>query len=200
MNEVQVVGSLERFSLHESQEESLEKALESLVDHLYFSSFTGWRDNYGAYLVLKAIFSNIQDQDVTAAFNHFEDKVQGYLKNRFYFYWNHYEFIELIDNISYKNATICSDQLKADMICHLKTLLPEIDDACNGAINNQSSLSLIFGQLTAIGFILQDTQLSTDLQAKGKEIVNTWFFPRFGHVAPSLKARVNELLDLLEKS
>ena len=122
------------------------------------------------------------------------------LTKQFYFVWDHVEFSELIDNMQLEKPTVSSDQLKTGMTACLKTLLPEVDNACSGMINNQFSLNVIFGQLTAIGFILQDTQLASDLQLKGEAIANI-SQPRFGSEARThLKAEINELLDLLEKS
>ena len=159
MSEIQAIGGLESPYFYESKEENLEKALESLSDYLFLSNSTGWSDDYGAYLVLKAIFSNEQRRDVNNAFSHIEHKMKALVTKQFYFQWDHVEFSQLIDSMQSEKPTVSSSQLKAGMITCLKTLLPEIDNACGGVINNQFSLSVIFGQLTAIGFILQDTQL-----------------------------------------
>jgi len=99
-----------------------------------------------------------------------------------------------------EKPTVSSDQLKAGMTTSRKHLLPEVDNACSGIMNNQFSLNVIFGQLTAMGFILQDSELSPDLRLKGEAIANT-SQPRFGpEVGPHLKTEIDELLDLLEKS
>lgn len=193
-----VSGVGEVFSSETQQEESLKIAIENLSDYL-FRSNTGWKEDYGAYLVLKVIFSNIKDPNVTTAFNTLEHKVEGFLQKHFYLVWDHYDFNELLDTLGSSNPTIHRAELKGALISCLKALFPEIDEACSGTINNQASLSLIYGKLTTIGFILRDTQQSIPLRKKGQEIVSAWFFPRFGNsVAPGLKLEVEEILDLLK--
>ncbi|QVL55395.1 MAG: hypothetical protein KFB95_08815 [Simkaniaceae bacterium] len=199
MSEIQAIGGLEGPYFHESKEENLEKALESLSDYLLFAP-TGWSADYSAYLVLKAIFFNEQHQDADNVFSHIEHKMNDLLTKQFYFQWDHIEFTQLIDSMQSEKPTISSSQLKAGIIACLKTLPAKVDNACSGIINNQFSLNVIFGQLTAIGFILQDTQLSPDLQLKGEAIANT-SPPRFGSGVPHhFKTDIDELLDLLEKS
>ena len=199
MSEIQGIGGLESPYFYESKEESLEKALESLSDYLLFAP-TGWSADYGAYLVLKAIFSNEHHRDPDNAFSHIEHKMKDLVSKQLFFQWDHIEFSQLIDSMQSEKPTVSSQQLKAGMIACLKALLPEVDNACSGIMNNQFSLNVIFGQLTAMGFILQDTELSSDLRLKGEAIANT-SQPRFGsEVGPHLKTEIDELLDLLEKS
>jgi hypothetical protein len=199
MSEIQGIGGLESPYFYEGKEESLEKALESLSDYLLFAP-TGWSADYGAYLVLKAIFSNEHHRDTGNAFSHIEDKMKDLLSKQFYFQWNHIEFIQLIDSMQSEKPTVSSQQLKTGMIACLRALPPQVDSACSGIVNNQFSLNVIFGQLTAIGFILQDTELSPDLRSKGEAIANI-SQPRLGsEVGPHIKTEIDELLDLLKKS
>lgn len=200
MGKIQSVGGIENLYSYENQTENLEKALEDLSDYLCFSKLTGWSDVYGAYLILREIFSKIDDPGVITAFSKFENKIEDFAKKRCYFTWNHIELSELIDGIQDTKPTICSARLKIAIASSLEGLLSEVDEACNGAFNKQFALSLIFGKLIAIGFILCSTQLSANLREKGKEITERWHFPRFGDVAPHLKLMINELLDLLSQA
>lgn len=200
MNAIEAASGVGEISIDENQSiESLKKPIESLSEYLLSSRFTGWSDAYGIYTVLKAIFDKTQNQDTASAFNRLESKVNEFEKKRIYSTLNHIEFSELLDTLEATNPTIGSAQLNAALKGCLQTLLSDIDDACSGAFNNQSSLSLIFGKLTAIGFILREAQLSKDLQKRGEEIASAWYFPRFGNAADSLKSEVNALLDLLKK-
>jgi len=88
MSEIQGIGGLESPYFYESKEESLEKALESLSDYLLFAP-TGWSADYGAYLVLKTIFSNEHRQDADNAFSCIEHKMKNLVSKQLFFEWDH---------------------------------------------------------------------------------------------------------------
>lgn len=199
MSEIQAIGSIETLPSFEVKEENLEQAIGKLSEYLLNSLTTGWSDDYGTYLVLEVILSDARDYETLTAFNHLQQKMKDFLEKRFFFMWDHVEFIELLDAVQESKPVIQSNQLKSKISDFLKTMLPEVDDACKGFMNDQSSLSLIFGKLSAIGYVLQNTSLSSDLQVKGKAIVYN-SYPRFGNeVQDTLKKEICELLDLLEK-
>ena len=199
MSEIQAIGGVEDLPSFEIQEECLEQAIGNLSRGLSNGFSAGWSDDYGAYLVLEALLSDAK-YDTHKAFSHLQQTMKDFLEKRFFFVWDHVEFTELLDEIQESKPVIQSNQLKSKISDFLKDMLPEVDDACKGFMNNQSSLSLIFGKLSAIGYVLQNTSLSSDLQVKGKAVVYN-SYPRFGNeVQDTLKKEICELLDLLEKS